>query len=184
MSEDQSTTSENTIDRKIGAIAHLLSRPGAQKERAFLRRAQEGVEPSVFWEILETHVGSNLGESVEKRWKAILVCLADAISKDAHSPKRNFGTACRDSGLSEGRFVQLLESGINDLPYLARRACQLVISRGESFNVADVARLILSCGGPNHETVRRSLSRKFFSQKKPTPPPQEETRGDDDEQHS
>ena len=148
------------LPRKIRRIISRLSNPEARAERASLRKTQEDAPP-VFWEILQRHVGTDLSKSEEDNWRSAIYFLANTISAGGRDSEQSFGRACRRAGVSESRVLQLLSARGRQLRQLAPRVCRIVISKGESFNFTEVAKLILFQNSPLHEKIRRGILRSF-----------------------
>lgn len=157
-----------SIEAVVTSIAGLLARGGllSQGDVAALRRMDPWRPAPAFFKLEGLVLDPVLAGDAERRadqetrWAAVVVGLA--MLGHAHVPGRRLGLALAGGDCSELRFTRLLRSDaerlVDELPALAR----FVAARGFAVDWTDAARLILSAGRSDEESVRRHIARDFF----------------------
>jgi CRISPR system Cascade subunit CasB len=152
----------------VHAIARELRPDRARGDVAALRRMKPGeIECPAFWKLAAVHLQDVLpaqGEArnkAERRWGAILAGLAEVV--ELHAPGRRLGHALAAADVAELRVLRLLRAHDDALLDMVRTIAHQLDSKAERVDWADVARLVLSDGRADEETVRRSIARDFYS---------------------
>ena len=154
----------------VGRLAHDLRAVAPPGDVAALRRMRpEEVGCPAFWRIVATHLepaGVLPGEAqararAERRWAALLAGMAE--TKGLHAPGRRTGQALAKV-LSEPRFLRLVRAQGDALLDALRLAAHQLAARAEPADWAGLARLVLSDGASNEESVRRTLARDYYGQ--------------------
>ena len=156
----------------INRIAAALRHAGAAGDRASLRRLQPN-DPSspAYWRFLDAYVedagflpaGGERRHDVEVCWAAILAAIAQLA--ELHRPGRALGDALAAADFAELRLVRLLRAREHALLENVRLTARFLAAKGEYVDCTDFARLVLSSGGRNEETVRRDIARAFYASK-------------------
>jgi CRISPR system Cascade subunit CasB len=158
-----------SISELVQRIAALLAHGGGMLttgDAATLRRMDPRHVDAPFLKLVGLVLDAQLPvdpaarEPLETRWAAIVVGLAHLGV--LHRPGVHLGAALADAGFSELRLVRLLRADeerlIDDLPAVAR----FLSARGVAADWTDAARLLLSAGRSDDETVRRHLARDYY----------------------
>jgi CRISPR type I-E-associated protein CasB/Cse2 len=93
-----------------------------------------------------------------------MVVGALAVTSGLQAPRRSLGAALAEAGLSELRLTRLLRAHAGALPAEVRAVASYLASKAVPFDATDLARLVLSDGGPSEERVRRGIARSYYGQ--------------------
>jgi CRISPR system Cascade subunit CasB len=163
MEQAPTETLASLADRLGALISDGLS-PG---DVAAMRRMRpDDVGAPVFWRLAASELATVFAtegprrDEQERRWAVILQAMAEM--RRLHDPRRSLGAALADADVAEQRLLKLLRASDDALFDAVRVIAHHLATRGVATNTADIARLILSDGGPNQETVRRKLARDFY----------------------
>jgi CRISPR type I-E-associated protein CasB/Cse2 len=158
-----------SLEQLIGRIARAMQQSVSNGDLSDLRRSREGEGlPPAFWRIASYYIepagwGGDHGtelEETETRWSAILAILALLVG--FHDASQPLGRSLAECRFSELRFSRLLRASDMGLRRLARDCGRYLSSKGARVNVAELARLLLSDGRSNAESVRRSIARDYY----------------------
>jgi CRISPR type I-E-associated protein CasB/Cse2 len=154
----------------ISRIAARLSDDASIGDRAALRRLSfDAPDAPAFWRLVVSELdpvlpdASPYREEQERRWAAILSGLAEVAGAGLHRPKHDLGEAAAQAGLHEMRVLKLLRAHDDALLALVRPLAHQLVSKGVPVDWADVARLVLSDGRVDEDSVRRDVARRYFS---------------------
>lgn len=146
-----------------GAVAKLKHLPPG--DRAALRKLNpHDLHQPAFWK-LSTGVlhdalpaDGRLRDERERQWAVILAVGAAAL----HSPNVRFGSAMARAGVAEVRLTRLLRARGEQLPDAVRTLTHQLVSAGVSFDLADLAWLVLSEGQADEERARQQIARDYY----------------------
>lgn len=166
-----SSTTHATLGAIVGRIAGAIERgelsPG---DVASLRRLEpHDPSASAFWRVCALFLepaaalpaNDPLRADAEKRWAGILNALA--ILQGCHRPGTPLGSALAEAGYSELRFSRLLRARDDVLLDEIRSGARFLASKAQPADLTDLARLVLSDGRADEETVRRRIARSYYS---------------------
>jgi CRISPR system Cascade subunit CasB len=166
---DPSPTEKITVASIVGRLAYALESSLSAGDVAELRRLRpKDVGSPAFWKIAALYLepagqlpkGGDARDEAERRWAAILQGLAALGPLHRHGI--GLGGALAVAGFAELRFVRLLGGRGEGLLDLVRTTAQFLAAKGQSVDWTDAARLVLSGGRSNEETVRRRLARDYY----------------------
>ena len=139
---------------------------------ARLRRTDPQSPPLDFFRISVGLLDDSLPEKGERRdreesrWALLVSVMAVALGT---SPETGgllgdvpFGMALGQAGVAEMRVLRLLEADTDQLPALVRHVVHQLVSKAQSFNVNDLADLVLDNGTERAERARRNIARNFY----------------------
>lgn len=156
------------LGRLVGHLAHLVARALSPGDVAQLRRMTEA-DPHcpAFWRIAATALEpagalpqGALRDEAERRWAVLLNAMA--LGADLHAPRAPLGRALAQAGYSDLRFVRLLRARGSAFADAARSAARYLAAKATPFDFRDFARLVLSEGRADEETVRRRIARTYY----------------------
>ena len=169
--DDETATPESasTLESLIGRIAFTIRESISKGEIADLRRSKDDqMMPPVFWRLSVSLIepagwlrgSEGAVDEREHRWSAILAVMAwlDGF----HDSRRALGASLAESGYSEVRFSRLLRASDNSLRTLSRDCARYLAAKGSHVDVTQIARLLLSDGRSNAESVRRHIARDYY----------------------
>ena len=170
MTELSAPSSSASLNSLINTIAQLLAHPGgvlSSGDVAALRRMDpRRIDATGFYKVVATvlepalSAGEGARAERETRWAAIVSALANL--GDLHRPGLRLGHSLVDAGFSELRFARLLRADserlIDEIPALAR----FLSAKGVPADFADAARLLLSEGRRDEESIRRRIARDYY----------------------
>ncbi|MGB8930128.1 MAG: type I-E CRISPR-associated protein Cse2/CasB [Anaeromyxobacteraceae bacterium] len=123
--------------------------------RAFWRLAAEVLVP-------DGAIPEGAGrDDAERRWAVILNAIA--LANGLYAPRRRMGAALADAGFSELRFVRLLRASGPAVGSAAATAVRYLAAKGEPFDFAELALLVLSDGRADEADVRKRLARSYYA---------------------
>lgn len=167
--QEGAVSGERTLNQIVNGLAAAISRSLSPGDVAALRRmAPEDVATPAFWRLAATHLENELrgegpaAEARERRWAVVVAALA--VTAGLHAPGRSLGSALAAAGLSELRLTRLLRAHGDALPAEVRSVATYLAAKAVPFDAVDLARIVLSDGGPSEEQVRRGIARSFFGQ--------------------
>lgn len=160
--EQPRMTERDAALRVANTVANLP--PG---EVATLRRLDAST-PHVpaFWKLVAMHLDALLPvddeprAERERRWAVAVGAMAEA--RGFHNPAVRLGAALA-AVIDERRVMQLLRAHDVALADAVRMVTHHLVSRGVSFDHAELARLVLSDGRDDEERTRRAIYRDFFA---------------------
>ena len=130
---------------------------------AALRRAKPASPPAVFYRLVVDVLDDILAEAgpfrdeVETRWALIASAMAAAQGFLAAVP---LGEALAGAGVSEMRFLRLLEADSSQLPKLVGNVVHQLVQRGQPFDPNDLANLVLA--RDDDREPRRRIARSYY----------------------
>ncbi len=153
----------------VGRVAGLIQNSLSPGDVAALRRMRsEALFSPAFWKLVASHLepllppGGPVRDEQEQRWAVVLGAMAEL--RGLHRPGRRLGRILGESRYAEGRVLRLLRGRGEVLPGAIRTMAHFLASKGQAVDLTDVARLVLSEGGRNEESVRRQIARDYYSQ--------------------
>lgn len=156
-----------SLEATVGALVRVLTLPHTTGWAAELRRMRpESVDSPAFWKLAVQHLEHELTGSEERvaeqerRWSTILAALATLAPR--HRPRFRLGRALAEAGVSEARLLKLLRARGGALPDALRAVCHQLNAAGQPVDGVEIARLVLSEGRADEETVRRQIARTFY----------------------
>ncbi len=166
-SEPQLKSETTSLNRQIGALVAAISRAPPGDVAALRRMAPDDIATPAFWKLAGTVLEELRGdgpalEARERCWAIVTSALA--VTAGLHAPGRPLGAALADAGLAELRLTRLLRAHSDALPAEVRTVAAYLASKAAPFDATDLARLVLSDGGPSEEQVRRSIARSYYGQ--------------------
>jgi CRISPR type I-E-associated protein CasB/Cse2 len=172
MGPTQPQQDERATRSSRATVVHGLMRdlgrlpPG---DLADLRRLRPGDIPgAAFFRLAALHFADRLPgrnssarDEAERRWSAILGAMAhlEGLMR-ARAP---FGHALAEAGVSELRVLRLFRAHGEGLEDALRAVVHQLVSRAVPVDPLDIARLVLSDGRTDEESVRRRIAREFYS---------------------
>lgn len=147
------------IGRLAGRIAALGTGPRAELRR--LRAdAADRWRSAAFYRIYADCIAPEQSgdDEHQRRWAMILAGMAQLDHQSGRSP----GSTLADNGFAERRLVRLLDADPDHLAADLRSAIAFLASKGTGVNWADLALLVLSCGGDDHDAVRRRFAAAYY----------------------
>lgn len=163
--DEPKTESKNAVASVAGHLSVLLPREHALLRRMFLTQkpAADGV---VIKLLLHAGVQPRDYEPNYGAWRALvhIAALLSGTSKtNPHDPRRGFGTALREAGVSENRFLRLTAAragALQDQTVLAGR--MLAKKAGGAFDLWTVLHLIGS-DPAEAEQARLRMARDYYT---------------------
>ena len=160
-----------------GSLANrLLQRDISPGDLANLRR-MDPHRPSVslFWNLMfryritQRDSAADDSAQVEQAWAHLLAAVAQGTRAGQeehtgpHDPARPMGAALAAAGYHQARLDNLLNADDSQVQQLAAHAAGFLHSRGESYNCADLARLMLTPlrSQPQRDADRTYLARHY-----------------------
>lgn len=150
--------------RVIGALRHAIMEADAGTVAALRRMDPDSPAPAFYR--LATALLDGIApasgpprDEAERRWAVI--ARAIAIGEGMLGGVR-FGAALALAKVAELRVLRLLEARGGQLADALFGVLHQLASKGQVWSPYDVAALVLSDGGPDQETVRRSVARDFY----------------------
>lgn len=178
MNTTPATATTPTLDnskapRSLGSIVYELSallHNAASGDLAELRRLRPGqLAGAAFYRIAATiladtlpHQHGPLRDESEERWGAIVSAMA-ALGRLC-APKHSLGRSLAHAKVSEARVLRLLRARDRSLVETVHGIVHQLVATATAVDPTDIARLILSDGRSDEETVRRRIARDFYSQ--------------------
>ena len=149
------------VTKLRGVLAH--ADPGTL---AALRRANSSSPPPAFYRVAVAVLDEHLArfadsgpqrDDIESRWTVIVSAMANAQGFLAAVP---LGEALAKAGVTEMRFLRLLEANTAQLPELVRNVVHQLVQKGQPFDPNDLADLVLAVD--EDRSPRRKLARSFY----------------------
>lgn len=159
-----------TLTSLVGRIAHAIDHELSSGDVAALRRLPPGLpDCGAFWMITTLWIepagllssGCSTRDEAERRWGAILQ--AQATLRSLHRPGFRLGRALAEADLAEMRFLRLLRAEGERLREQLRTLAHFLTSKALPSDQSDLARLVLSDGRSDVESVRRQMARSYYS---------------------
>jgi CRISPR type I-E-associated protein CasB/Cse2 len=116
-----------------------------------------------FWMLIGDHdlIGAGPArDDQEQRWAVILSAMAQLGG--LHSRAISLGRALAEAKLSELRFLRLLRAHGATLHDTLQQCVHLLRSRQQLCDQADLAKLVLSDGRSDEDSVRRAIARGYY----------------------
>ncbi|MDO8434694.1 MAG: type I-E CRISPR-associated protein Cse2/CasB [Candidatus Binatus sp.] len=164
---EQAPAETSTLASLAGRLAALISDGLSPGDVATMRRMRpDEIGAPIFWRLAASELAGEFTtegprrDRQERRWAVILQAMAEM--RHLHDPRKSLGASLADADIAEQRLLKLLRAGDDALFDAVRVIAHHLATRGVATNTADLARLILSDGGPNQESVRRKLARDFY----------------------
>lgn len=161
------TTTDSALAALIGTLATRLDNLGTGP-RAELRRLRPDAEDRwrspTFYQFYVTitpdgeHGDDQQRREHQRRWAMILSGLATL----PHSRRSSLGKTLAESGFAETRFVRLLDADPALLGDHLRTTVAFLAAKGAEADWCELARLVLSCGGDEHDAVRRRIAQSYY----------------------
>lgn len=154
----------------IGRISHAINNRLSTGDIAELKRLNpENPGSPAFWKLIVGCIGDEgvhlAGEKnrdeAERRWAVVLSAMAHM--KHLHIHGRKLGEALAEAGYSELRLNRLLRASGDTLRNLTRGMTLFLVSKGQSFDLLDLARLIFSDNNSWSESFRRQIARSYYA---------------------
>ena len=142
----------------VRRIANLGTGPQAELRR--LRPdADDRWRSPIFYQLyaLITPDGDR-GEEHQRRWAMLL----SGMVTIEHSRRSSLGRVLAESGFAEIRLVRLLDADPALLGDHLRTTVAFLAAKGAEADWCDLARLVLSCGGDEHDAVRRRIAQSYY----------------------
>ncbi len=165
MSEQQVTSDAGWLSSRVGSIAGAL-RAASPGELAALRRmGPDGPTAPAFWRLFATTIDPDdrANDDATMAWATIVSAMADAPTLDERTQA---GQAMAQAGLSEARFVRLLEAEGSALLDEFRQVARYLAAKGRGLAWTDMAALLLVKDREARRKIRGRLARFFFRQRK------------------
>jgi CRISPR type I-E-associated protein CasB/Cse2 len=167
--QSASTDSDtSSLASTVASIARAIEKILSMGDVAALRRlTPDNTGCAAFWRTLAMHpdlvpeAGPRRDE-MERRWACILQAMATMAG--LHTPGVPLGRALAAAGLAEQRLLRLLRASGPILTDAVRVTAHYLAQKAVASNHTDIARLVLSGGGPNEDTVRRAIARSYYAQ--------------------
>ncbi|MGE0521236.1 MAG: type I-E CRISPR-associated protein Cse2/CasB [Candidatus Binatia bacterium] len=167
MQSSPTSTDEPSLASTVGSMAAAIAGWLSPGDVADLRRlAPDDVSCAAFWRMLALHShlvpeGGPIRDEVERRWMCILQAMA--VMAGLHNPTVPLGRALAEADVAEQRLLRLLRASGPTLVDAVRVTAQHLAQKAVDSNHVDIARLVLSDGGPNEESVRRAIARSYYA---------------------
>ncbi len=94
----------------------------------------------------------------ERQWAVILAVAANGL----HKASVRLGTAMARAEIAEVRLTRLLRARGEQLPDAVRTLAHQIATAGVSFDLADLAWLVLSEGQADEERARQQIARDYY----------------------
>lgn len=166
----QATGETVGLQALIGRIAHDVDRVLGTGDVAELRRTRPtDIGQPAFWRIVAMHLepggalpaGGDARDAAERRWAVLLSAMA--AMQRLHQPRLRLGRALESAGVAEQRVLRLLRAHDDALADAVRVTIHQLAQRAQPVDMTDVAKLVLSDGRRDEESVRRSIARDFYA---------------------
>lgn len=144
-------------------------------DRAALRRWRPGRRdlPPAFWRLWVTQPEADDRQATlegTERLAVLLAALAETHDLGGSTP---FGQALQQAGLSEDRFIRLLDAPDNQRADALLKVVGVVARSRTPFNPFDLVRFALTTEPAAAERLRLRLARDFYRAARPAAPTQE-----------
>lgn len=156
------TTTASSLSALIGDLARRIDNLGTGPQ-AELRRlrpdADDRWRSPTFYQLyaLITPDGERSDEH-QRRWAMILSGLAHL----PHRRRISLGRALAEAGFAEIRLVRLLDAEPDQIADHLRTTVAFLAAKGAEADWCDLALLVLSCGGDEHDAVRRRIAQSYY----------------------
>lgn len=152
------------------SLAALIERQLSPGEVASLRRLRpEDPSTPAFWRLVATTLepagalpegDGPARDTAERRWAVIIRALVQL--RGLHAPGRPLGQSMAEAGVSELRFVRLLQARDEALEDAALATARYLAAKAIPTDAADLAWLLTSQHGEVAESIRRRIARNYF----------------------
>lgn len=166
MEEPEQRPIEN-LSSLTGRLAAMIDERLSPGDVAVLRRLRpDDIGAPVFWRIAASDLASTLGpdgprrDEQERRWAAILQALAEL--RHLRDFRSSLGSALARADVAEQRVLKLLRASGDALLDAVRIVAHHLATKGIAVSPADLARLVLSDGRADEESVRRRIARDYY----------------------
>lgn len=159
-----SSTSVESLSTLVGRMAGILANPRfPASDRAALKRHASGLPPPLaFFRLWLRHLEVDLpSESQSPAWALLAWGLAMA-GRGAHRPERPLGRALAESGYSEARLERLLAADADSLEPLFESMVRFLAAKGEVFDWADAAFLLLVRESDKRQSTHRRIAAAYY----------------------
>lgn len=161
---DTVSLNDRNLGSLIARLAHTIHAPHYPAgDRAALRRWAPGLPvPLAFYRLWLRHVGGDPPPEYQTPvWMGVIWAIA-TLGAGGNTPNRPFGQALAESGFSEGRLERLLSAPEDKRLELFMSAVRFLAAKGEGFDLAEGARLLLTTDPEKRDSLHRRVASYYY----------------------
>lgn len=150
------------LGARIGRLAQVIAHAG-NGDRAALRRWSPGQPvPLCFYRLWLHGMNEDLPREPQLAHWAVLAWGLALMGEGGHRHGRSLGQALAESTLNEARLERLLAAEGGARPALFMAIVRFLAAKGEGFDWAEAARLLLTHDPDKRESIHRQIATEFY----------------------